>query len=277
MRTLYPPIEPYDSGMLEVSPVHTLYYEQSGNPEGTPVVFLHGGPGSGSQHSHRLLFDPARFHAVLFDQRGAGRSHPYLSTHANTTQHLVADIERIRMHFGFEKMLIVGGSWGSTLALAYAETYPERVSGLVLRAVFLGSDAEVDWAFRRGARELRPDLYENFVMALPEAERALFAVMTARLEDFPTIDSFLSKDDFSAELLLSEIVYGMPHTMLGQAKLGFECRCSEAALLGAIATLGRSEIESLVAEKESLEIECDYCHKEYSIAPDRLRALLEAS
>jgi proline iminopeptidase len=109
---------------------------------------------------------------VLFDQRGAGRSHPYLSTDANTTQHLVADIERIREHFGFEQMLIVGGSWGSTLALAYAETHPERVSALVLRAVFLGSDAEVDWAFRRAPEELRPDLYENFVAALPEPERA---------------------------------------------------------------------------------------------------------
>src|SRR5690606_23029434 len=115
------------------------------------------------------------------------------------------------------------------------------------------------------------------VQLLPEAERALFAVMTARLEDFPPIGSFLSKDDFSAQVLLSELFYGMEHTMLGESKLGFECRCSEAALLGAIATLGRDEIESLVAEKESLAIECDYCHKEYSIAPDRLRALLEAS
>ena len=108
---------------------------------------------------------------MLFDQRGAGRSHPYLATDANTTQHLVADIERIRVHFGFDKMLIVGGSWGSTLALAYAETYPERVSGLVLRAVFLGTAAEVDWAFRRAPQQLRPDLYENFVAALPESER----------------------------------------------------------------------------------------------------------
>lgn len=158
--------------MLSVGDGHWLYVEEVGKRGGIPALFLHGGPGSGSQHGHRLLFDPARFHAVLFDQRGAGRSHPYLSTHANTTPHLVADIERIREHMGFERMLIVGGSWGSTLALAYAEAFPERVSALVLRAVFLGSDSEVDWAFRRAPAELRPDLYEGFVAALPEAERA---------------------------------------------------------------------------------------------------------
>jgi proline iminopeptidase len=166
------PPRPLDAIMLAVGDGHWLYVEEVGRRGGIPALFLHGGPGSGAQHSHRTLFDADRFHAILFDQRGAGRSHPYLSTHANTTQHLVADIERIRTHFGFERMLIVGGSWGSTLALAYAETHPERVAGLVLRAVFLGTDAEVDWAFRRAPAELRPDLYENFVAALPEAERA---------------------------------------------------------------------------------------------------------
>jgi proline iminopeptidase len=158
--------------MLDVGDGHWIYVEEVGTQGGIPALFLHGGPGSGAQHGHRLLFDPKRFHAILFDQRGAGRSHPYLATHANSTPHLVADIERIRVHFGFEKMLLVGGSWGSTLALAYAETYPHRVSGLVLRAVFLGTDEEVDWAFRRAPAELRPDLYESFVAALPEDERA---------------------------------------------------------------------------------------------------------
>ncbi len=163
---------PLDAIMLSVGDGHWLYVEEVGTRGAVPALFLHGGPGSGGSTRHRHLFDPERFHAVLFDQRGAGRSHPYLSTHANTTQHLVADIERIREHFGFESMLVVGGSWGSTLALSYAETHPERVSGLVLRAVFLGTDAEVDWAFRRAPSQLRPDLYENFVAALPEAERA---------------------------------------------------------------------------------------------------------
>lgn len=166
------PPRPFDAIMLAVGDGHWLYVEEVGRRGGIPALFLHGGPGSGAQHSHRLLFDTERFHAVLFDQRGAGRSHPYLSTDANTTPHLVADIERIRVHMGFERMLIVGGSWGTTLALAYAETYPERVSGLVLRALFLGTDAEVDWAFRRAPSELRPDLYESFVAALPEEERA---------------------------------------------------------------------------------------------------------
>lgn len=162
---------PFDAVMLSVGDGHWLYVEEVGRKGGIPALFLHGGPGSGSQHGHRALFDPERHHAVLFDQRGAGRSHPFLSTQANTTQHLVADIERIREHMGFEKMLIVGGSWGSTLGLAYAVTHPHRVSALVLRALFLGSDEDVDWAFRRAPQELRPDLYENFVAALPESER----------------------------------------------------------------------------------------------------------
>lgn len=166
------PPRPFDAIMLDVGDGHWIYVEEVGRKGGVPALFLHGGPGSGAQHAHRRLFDGNRFHAVLFDQRGAGRSHPYLETRANTTQHLVADIERIRTHMGFETMLVVGGSWGSTLALAYAEAYPERVSALVLRAVFLGTDAEVDWAFRRGPAELRPDLYASFVAALPEAERA---------------------------------------------------------------------------------------------------------
>ena len=185
--TSMPPSEPprpFDAVMLDVGDGHWIYVEEVGRKGGIPALFLHGGPGSGSQHAHRRLFDGDRFHAVLFDQRGAGRSHPYLETRANTTQHLVADIERIRTHMGFEKMLIVGGSWGSTLALAYAEAHPDRVSALVLRAVFLGTDAEVDWAFRRGPAELRPDLYASFLAALPETERAdPIAAYVARLTD----------------------------------------------------------------------------------------------
>lgn len=170
-RPLSDALRPFDAIMLSVGEGHWLYVEEVGTRGGIPAIFLHGGPGSGSQHSHRLLFDPGRFHAILFDQRGAGRSHPHLSTHANTTPHLVEDIERIRSHFGFEKIMLVGGSWGSTLALAYAETYPHRVSGMVLRAVFLGTDEELDWAFRRAPAELRPDLYDGFANALPEPER----------------------------------------------------------------------------------------------------------
>lgn len=209
---------PFDAIMLAVGDGHWLYVEEVGTRGAIPAIFLHGGPGSGSQHSHRLLFDPERFHAILFDQRGAGRSHPYLSTHANTTQHLVADIERIRVHFGFEKMLIVGGSWGSTLALAYAKTHPERVSGLVLRAVFLGSDTEVDWAFRQGPAELRPDLYENFVSALPEQERAdPLKAYVARLTDpDPAVHGPASRQWYQFERILSEFAPSgsvLPETM----------------------------------------------------------------
>jgi proline iminopeptidase len=132
-------LRPFDARMLDVGDGHWIYVEEVGTKGAAPVLFLHGGPGSGSQALHRRLFDPARQHAFLFDQRGAGRSHPYLSLNANTTPHLIADIEAIRTHFGIERWLIVGGSWGSTLALAYAEQHPERVTGMVLRAIFLGT------------------------------------------------------------------------------------------------------------------------------------------
>src|ERR1044072_453265 len=136
MRTLYDPIEPYDTGMLRVSDLHTLYYEQAGNPEGNPVVFLHGGPGGGLSPDYRCFFDPAAYRIVLLDQRGSGNSTPYAELRENTTWDLVADIQRLRVHVGVDRWLVFGGSWGSTLALAYAETHPERVKALVLRGIF---------------------------------------------------------------------------------------------------------------------------------------------
>ena len=166
------PLRPLDARMLDCGDGHWLYVEEVGTRGGVPAVFLHGGPGSGAQHGHRAVFDAARHHAFLFDQRGAGRSHPYLSLEANTTQHLVADIERIRVHFGIERWLVVGGSWGSTLALAYAEAFPERVTGLVLRAVFLGTRPEVKWAFVDGPKHFRPDLFADFISFLTEQEQA---------------------------------------------------------------------------------------------------------
>lgn len=171
MTEAAPPPRPYDARMLRVGDGHWLYVEQVGNPDGFPALFLHGGPGSGCQHLHRRVFDLERHRAILFDQRGSGRSHPYLSLIANTTSHLVDDIERIREHFAVDRWLVVGGSWGSTLALAYAERHPQRVAGLVLRAVFLGTEAEVAWAFVAGPRRFRPDLYADFVSALPEDQR----------------------------------------------------------------------------------------------------------
>lgn len=179
-----PPARPYDAIMLDVGDGHWLYVEQVGNPDGVPVLLLHGGPGSGAQHFHRNLFDVMRHRAILFDQRGAGRSHPYLCRTHNTTAHLIADIERIREHLGIARWIVTGGSWGSTLAIAYAEAHPERVAALVLRAVFLGTAPEVRWAFVDGPRTFRPELYHAFVSALPEAERAdPLAAYLARLND----------------------------------------------------------------------------------------------
>jgi proline iminopeptidase len=171
-RTLYPPIEPYRSGTLDVGDGHRLYWEQSGNPSGKPAVFLHGGPGAGCSPDHRRLFDPKRYNVLLFDQRGCGRSTPHASLEANTTWDLVADIERLREAAGIESWLAFGGSWGSTLALAYAETYPERATGLILRGVFLFRQSEVDWLYRPGGASLiYPDKWEAFLAPIPEGER----------------------------------------------------------------------------------------------------------
>lgn len=170
---LAPPLpEPTATTMLDVGDGHEIYVERIGRSDGIPAIYLHGGPGSGCQPAHRAMFDPTRFSAVLFDQRGAGRSRPWLRLEANTTQHLVADIERVRVWAGFERMIVVGGSWGSTLALAYAEAHPMRVAGIVLRAIFLGTRAEAEWAFVTGPRLFRPDLHAQFMAQLPEAERA---------------------------------------------------------------------------------------------------------
>ncbi|MGH8236986.1 MAG: alpha/beta fold hydrolase, partial [Steroidobacteraceae bacterium] len=146
-RTLYPAIQPYNSGMLRVSPVHEIYYEECGNPKGKPALFVHGGPGAGCDNRARRFFDPDAYRIVLFDQRGCGRSRPHASLVDNTTWHLVADMEQLREHLDIERWLVFGGSWGSTLALAYAETHPERVSELVLRGIFMLRKAELDWFY----------------------------------------------------------------------------------------------------------------------------------
>ncbi|GAC1576317.1 MAG: prolyl aminopeptidase [Sphingomicrobium sp.] len=173
-RTLYPEIEPRETGMLEVGGGHSLYWERTGNPEGKPVVFLHGGPGGGSSPDHRRQFDPARYNILVFDQRGAGKSTPHASLEANTTWHLVEDIETLRRHFGIDKWMVFGGSWGSTLSLAYAQTHPERVTGLVLRGVFLFDQYELDWLYREGgASSLYPDGWDDFVAPIAAGERNL--------------------------------------------------------------------------------------------------------
>jgi proline iminopeptidase len=171
MRDLYPEIEPYQHDMLPVSPVHTLYYEQSGNPDGTPVVFLHGGPGGGTIPDYRRFFDPSAYRIVLFDQRGAGKISPHASLEENTTWHLVEDIEKLRRHLGVESWVVFGGSWGSTLALAYAQTHPERVRALVLRGIFLCRPEEIRWFYQEGTSWIYPDVWEQYLNVIPPEER----------------------------------------------------------------------------------------------------------
>ena len=171
MRGLYPAIEPYRTGYFDVGDGHRLYWEQCGNPNGKPAVFLHGGPGAGCSPDHRRLFDPELYNILLFDQRGCGRSTPHASLEANTTWDLVADIERLRQAARVEKWLVFGGSWGSTLALAYAQAYPNRASELVLRGIFTFRQLELDWFFQSGASCLFPDQWESYLAPIPEAER----------------------------------------------------------------------------------------------------------
>jgi proline iminopeptidase len=171
-RTLYPDIEPYDSGFLQVSPLHRIYFEQCGNPDGKPAVFVHGGPGAGCNSKSRRFFDPARYRIVLFDQRGCGRSTPHAELTDNTTWHLVADMERIREQLRIERWQVFGGSWGSTLALAYAEKHPDRVTGLVLRGIFMLRRWELEWFYQRGCDAVFPDAWEGYLAAIPAVERA---------------------------------------------------------------------------------------------------------
>ena len=170
-RTYYPPIEPFRTGMLPVDHGHVIYFEESGNPKGKPVVFLHGGPGGGTEPKQRRFFDPSAYRIVLFDQRGCGKSTPFASLEHNTTWDLVADMEAVRKHCGIEKWQVFGGSWGSTLALAYAQTHPERCTELVLRGIFLLRKWEIDWFYQEGTSHLFPDAWEKYLAPIPEAER----------------------------------------------------------------------------------------------------------
>lgn len=239
-RTLYPPIDAYRTGMLRVSDVHEIYFEESGNPNGKPVIFIHGGPGSGTEPNHRRFFDPAAYRIVLFDQRGAGRSQPHASLVDNTTWHLVADIEALRQHLGIEKLLLFGGSWGSTLALSYAQTHPDRVTGLILRGIFLLTQREIDWFYQDGARQLFPEAWEDYLAPIPVEERhdlvrayhkrltcddpainqaaaaawSLWEARTSRLYEDPLIIQRFSGDRFALSLARIECHYFINHGFL---------------------------------------------------------------
>lgn len=181
-RTLYPAIKPYRTGYLKVSDVHEIYFEESGNPKGKPALFVHGGPGAGCDERARCFFDPDAYRIILFDQRGCGRSRPHASLEDNTTWHLVSDIEKLREHLGIDRWLVFGGSWGSTLSLAYAQKHPQRVTELVLRGIFMLTPFELRWFYQEGASALFPDHWENYIAPIPESERGdLIKAFYARL------------------------------------------------------------------------------------------------
>ncbi|WP_066424256.1 prolyl aminopeptidase [Anabaena sp. 4-3] len=171
MRELYPLIEPYNESKLQVSELHTIHFEESGNPQGKPIVLLHGGPGGGCPPHYRQYFHPEKWRLIMFDQRGCGKSIPHAELRENTTWHLVDDIEKLREHLGIEKWVVFGGSWGSTLSLAYSQTYPERCLGLILRGIFLLRQKELRWFYQEGASYIFPDAWEEYLKPIPVDER----------------------------------------------------------------------------------------------------------
>jgi proline iminopeptidase len=214
-RGLYPPVAPYNSGFMPVSAGHELYYEECGNPDGKPAVFLHGGPGAGSNAAVRRFFDPARYRIVVFDQRGSGRSKPHASLEENTTAHLVADLEQLRALLGIERWQVFGGSWGSTLALSYAQAHPEVVSELVLRGIFLLRPQELRWFYQEGASHLFPDYWQDYIAPIPAAERGdLIAAHYKRLTGADEAAKLASARAWSvwegvtSNLLISEAAVG---------------------------------------------------------------------
>jgi proline iminopeptidase len=218
------PFAPLTTQLLPVGDGHEIHVETVGRADGIPAVYLHGGPGSGCQPDHRRLFDPERFHAVLFDQRGAGRSRPKGSRAANTLPGLIADMEMIRDNLGFERWMIVGGSWGATLGLAYAEAYPARVSGIVLRAAFLGTRAELEWAFLDNLRRFHPDLSDDFLslLAPEEREQPLDAYWRRILDPDPAVNGPAARAWYGTESILSE--HAPSRTRLDLAALGTSMR-----------------------------------------------------
>ncbi len=211
---------------MPVGDGHEIYVESVGRADGIPAVYLHGGPGSGCQPDHRRLFDPERFHAVLFDQRGAGRSRPKGRREDNTLPHLIADMEMIREKFGFERWMMVGGSWGATLALAYAQAHPDRVTGIVLRATFLGTRAELEGAFLDALPRFYPDLSDDFLSVLPPEERAqpLDAYWRRILDSDPAVHGPAARAWHDTERILSEHAPGRVPARSRLAEL-VACRC----------------------------------------------------
>ena len=231
MQDLYPALQPYSKQFLAVDARHQLYLEQAGNPDGFPALFLHGGPGAGCEAYHRRFFNPERYRIILFDQRGCGRSTPHADLMDNTTWDLVGDIERIRQHLGVERWLVFGGSWGSTLALAYAENYPHRVAGLILRGIFLCRPEEIHWFYQQGANWVFPDYWQEYLKPIPDAERhdllrAYHRLLTGgdEVKRMAAAKAWSIWEGRTASLLPNESVvdyFANPHTALSLARI--EC------------------------------------------------------
>ena len=229
MKDLYPELLPYRAEHFSVDDTHSLYVEEVGTSGGIPALFLHGGPGAGCEPYHRRFFDPQRYRVILFDQRGAGRSTPHASLKDNTTSHLIDDIERLREHLGIERWLVFGGSWGSTLALAYAETHPERVSALVLRGIFLCRPTEIQWFYQSGANRLFPDYWEDFAEPVPPARRddmlaAYYEILTGddELRRLAAAKAWSLWEGRTATLLPDASVeahFAQPHVALSMARI----------------------------------------------------------
>lgn len=231
MHTLYPELHPYVQHSLAVELPHVLHLEECGNPGGIPVLFVHGGPGAGFEDYHRRFFDPELYRIILFDQRGCGRSTPHAALEGNTTQALVEDMERIREHLGIERWLLFGGSWGSTLSLAYAETHPERVIGLILRGIFMCRPHEIQWFYQEGASRLFPEYWREYLAPIPEEERgelvqAFYRRLTGdnEMQRMAAAKAWSLWEGKTSTLCPSEAVvehFGNPYTALSLARI--EC------------------------------------------------------
>jgi len=295
-RDLFPPIEPYAAGTLAVDGRHTLYWEQSGNPQGVPVIFLHGGPGAGATPTHRRFFDPASYRIIIFDQRGAGRSLPLGEIVDNTTAHLVRDIEALRLYFGVERWVVFGGSWGSTLALSYAIAHPGRCRALILRGIFLCRRAEIDW-FLTGIRHVFPEAWRSFVAPIPEAERGdLLAAYYRRLTDpdpavhLPAARSWSVYEGACSTLLPSAdtvTAFGEDRMALGLARIEahyflHEIIAPERDLLHAIeriraipATIVQGRYDMVCPIVTADELARAWPEAEYAVVPDAGHSAME--
>jgi len=301
-RALYPATEPHASGMLDVTDGHSLYWEVSGNPAGAPAVFLHGGPGAGTSPKARGFFDPARYRIVLFDQRGAGKSTPFASLEANTTPHLVRDMEALRAHLGIERWLVFGGSWGSTLALAYAQAHPARVAALVLRGVFLTRKAELAFFYQDGASWLWPDAWEDYVAPIPEAERgdlirayharltgadaaaraaackawSVWEGRTSKLRQDPDVVAQFAGDAFAESLARIEAHYFMHEGFVNDAAGGLLAPARIAALAGIPAVIVQGRYDVVCPIKSAWDLHRAWPAADFKIIDDAGHSAYEA-